>query len=99
MRKQDYVVIWPAYFDSSKSRQEGRRVSASHSTSSPKAAEIAEAAEKLGFTCKTNLGVCYPKHPWLETGIILAKKKDKKGKMIRSIARKLASSRSVRKEG
>jgi len=94
MRKQDYIIMWPVYFDSSKSRRSGRRVPRSLATPSPKVPEIVEAAEKVGLTCETALDVSYPKCPWLKTGVILARKRGSKGKMIQRIARNLAS-RSV----
>ena len=49
MRKLDKAIIWPIYFDASKTRKEGRRVPKNLAVQSPKIAELKEAADKLGL--------------------------------------------------
>ena len=48
MRKQDKAIIWPAYFDQTKTRKNGRRVSKNLAVPNPKIEELQEAAKKLG---------------------------------------------------
>jgi signal recognition particle subunit SRP19 len=95
MRKQDKVSIWPVYFDSSKTREDGRRVPKSLAVSSPKILEIKNAVEKLGFTCELVMEAAYPKMPWLKTGVILVNKNESKEQIIKKIAKQLLTIRSV----
>jgi signal recognition particle subunit SRP19 len=95
MRKQDKIIIWPAYFDSTKTRGEGRRIPKSLAVPSPKITEISDAAEKLGLECEAVLDVGYPKTPWLKTGMLLVRKSEPKEKIIKKIAKNLQKIRSV----
>jgi signal recognition particle subunit SRP19 len=94
MRKQDKAIIWPAYFDSARTRKEGRRVPKSLAVQSPKVQEIEEAAEKLGLKHEVAAEADYPKTPWVETGMIMVEKKVSKEQTIRNIAKELLRIRS-----
>ena len=89
MRKQDRIIVWPAYFDSTKTRKEGRRVPKTLAVPSPRILEIKEAAEKIGLEYELVADVGYPKTPWLKTGMILVKKKESKDQIIKKIVRQL----------
>lgn len=89
MRKQDKMVIWSAYFDSTKTRKNGRRIPKSLAVPSPKILEVKEAAEKLGLNYEFVLDAGYPKTPWLKTGILLVKKDEAKNQTIKQIAKQL----------
>jgi signal recognition particle subunit SRP19 len=94
MRKQDKAIIWPAYFDSARTRKKGRRVPKSLAVQSPKIQEIKEAAEKLGLSHEVAAESGYPKTPWVKTGMIMVEKKGSKEQMIKKIARQLLKIRS-----
>ena len=94
MRKQDKAIIWPAYFDSAKTRKKGRRVPKSLVVQSPKIAEIKIAAEKLGLRHEFVPEMGYPKTPWVKTGLIMVEKKGPKEQIIRRIAYQLLKIRS-----
>ena len=94
MRKQDKAIIWPAYFDSAKTRKEGRRVPKSLAVQSPKIMEIKEAAEKLGLKHEVAVEAGYPKTPWVKTGMVLVEKKGSKEQTIKKIAKQLLKVRS-----
>src|SRR4030042_1800839 len=94
MRKQDKAIIWPAYFDQTKTRKQGRRVPKSLAVQSPKIAEIKIAAEKLGLIHEFAPEVGYPKAPWVKTGMIMVEKKGSKEQVIRKIAKQLLNIRS-----
>lgn len=90
MRKQDNVIIWPAYFDSTRTRKQGRRVPKSLAVPSPKILEIKDAAEKIGLEHELVLDVGYPKTPFLsKTGMLLAKKNETKNKIMVKVAKQL----------
>ncbi len=93
MRKQDKILLWPAYFDSNKTRLQGRRVPKSLAIASPKLEEMQNAAKRIGLQSEVVLDVKYPKNPWQKTGYILIPKKGSKTKIIRKIAEELANMR------
>ena len=95
MRKQDKIIIWPAYFDSAKTRKDGRRVPKDLAVSSPKILEIKEVAEKLHLECEIVMDVAHPRTPWLKTGMLLAKRNEAKEQVIEKIAKQLVKIRSV----
>jgi len=95
MRKQDKVILWPAYFDSTKSRGEGRKVPKSLAVPSPKVSELKEAVEKLGLEHELVLDVCYPKTPWLKTGMLLVVKKEPKNLLLKKVAKQLQKIRTA----
>jgi signal recognition particle subunit SRP19 len=94
MRKQDKAIIWPAYFDSAKTRKEGRRVPKNLAVQSPKILEIKEAAEKLCLKHEIAAETGYPKTPWFKTGMIMVEKKGSKEQIIKKIAKQLLKIRS-----
>jgi signal recognition particle subunit SRP19 len=94
MRKQDRIIIWSAYFDSTKTRKDGRRVSKSLAVPSPKILEIKEAGEKIGLDCELVPDAGYPKTPLLKTGMLLIKKDEPKDQIIKKIAKQLMKNRS-----
>jgi signal recognition particle subunit SRP19 len=89
MRKLDKAIIWPIYFDSSKSRKEGRRVPKNLAVQSPKIDELKQAADKLGLKNEVNLDAHFSKMPWIKTGMLLIEKKEAKEKIIQKIAKQL----------
>jgi len=60
------VIVWPPYFDASKSRREGRRVKKDAAVKKPSVEEIAAAAKALGLSAKITDGY-YPR-AFLENG-------------------------------
>ncbi|MEM3579394.1 MAG: signal recognition particle subunit SRP19/SEC65 family protein [Candidatus Bathyarchaeia archaeon] len=95
MRKQDKVIMWPVYFDLTKTREEGRKISKNLAVPSPKISELKEAAEKLGLQHELVPDVCYPKTPWLKTGMLLIAKKEPKNQILKKVARQLQKIRSA----
>lgn len=95
MRKLDKAIIWPIYFDFSKTRKEGRRVPKNLTAQSPKIMELKEAADKLGLQNQVNLEAHFPKMPWVKSGMLLVEKKEAKEKIIQQIAKQLVKIKSV----
>ena len=94
MRKLDKAIIWPIYFDTNKSRSEGRRVPKTMAVQSPKILEIKEAADKLGLQNEVNLEAHFPKMPWAKTGMLLIEKQEAKEKIIQKLAKQLLKIKS-----
>ncbi|MGQ9538112.1 MAG: signal recognition particle subunit SRP19/SEC65 family protein [Candidatus Bathycorpusculaceae bacterium] len=99
MRKQDKLILWLTYFDSTKTRGEGRKVPKSLAVPSPKISELKEAVEKLGLEHELVPEASYPKTPWLKTGMLLVHKKETKNQIIRKIAKQLQKVRSTAAAG
>jgi len=80
MRKQDKVkvILWPVYFDSTKTRSEGRKVQKKLAVSAPTLDEIRKAAEQMGFRPEIVSGAAYPSVSWQKTGLITIPKKEAK---------------------
>jgi signal recognition particle subunit SRP19 len=97
MRKQEKVIVWPAYFDATRSRLDGRRVPKNLAVTIPRTAELKEAAEKTGLKCELVPEVGYPKTPWQKTGMLLVEKKGSKNQTILTIGKKLLEVRSAAK--
>ncbi len=95
MRKLDKAIIWPIYFDASKTRKKGRRVPKTLAVQSPKIAELKEAVDKLGLKNEVNLEAHFPKMHWAKTGMLLVEKKEPKEKIIQKIAKQLVKIKSV----
>jgi len=93
MRKQDKILLWPAYFDSNKTRLQGRRVPKSLAITSPKLEQIQNATKSIGLQSEVVFDVKYPKTPWQKTGYVLIPKKGLKTQIIRKIARELVNRR------
>jgi signal recognition particle subunit SRP19 len=95
MRQQDKIIIWPTYFDSTKTRAEGRRVPKSLAISLPKINELKDATEKLHLEHEIVADRAHPKSPWAKTGMLLVKKKGPKEAIISNIAKQLVKTRST----
>ena len=89
MRKQDKAIIWPVYFNQAKTRKEGRRVPKELAVKSPRITEITAAVTKLGLEHEVLAEACYPKMPWVKTGMILVEKTGSKEQAIKEIAEQL----------
>ena len=98
MRKQDKAIIWPAYFDLTKTRNEGRRVPKSLAVQSPKILEVQEAAQKLGLEFEVVADKGYPKMPWVKAGMLLVEKKGSKEQIISRIAKQVLKARNEQKQ-
>jgi len=89
MRKQGKIIIWSVYFDSTKTRKEGRRIPKSLAVPSPKILEIKDAVEKIGLEYELIPDASYPKTSLSKTGMILVKKSEAKQKIMLNIAKQL----------
>jgi signal recognition particle subunit SRP19 len=95
MRQQERNIIWPAYFDSTRTRKDGRRIPKNMAVPLPKVLEVKEAADRLGLPSELVADVGYAKSPWLKTGMVFIKKKGSKNQTILLIAKQLLKMRST----
>jgi signal recognition particle subunit SRP19 len=98
MRQKNKIVIWPVYFDSTKTIREGRKVPKNLAIPDPKIFEIKEVVEKLSLDYSLISDANYPKTPWLKTGMLIITKKEKKVQLLTDIARQLMKKRGKKVE-
>ncbi|MEE9116598.1 MAG: signal recognition particle subunit SRP19/SEC65 family protein [Thermoplasmata archaeon] len=86
---RDQLIIWPIYFDSRKSKNEGRRVPKKLAVPSPDIDTIAKAAKAAGYAVKIEGGSSHPSHG--KKGRIRIAIGEPKTQALRRIAEKLKS--------
>jgi len=94
MRKQNRLVLWPVYFDSTKTRQQGRRISKGLAVTTPRLDELQKAAEKCGLQTEVVPDVKHPHAPWQKTGLISVPKSASKMQIIHRVAKELSNIRT-----
>ncbi|RLG95776.1 signal recognition particle protein Srp19 [Candidatus Bathyarchaeota archaeon] len=95
MRRRDEIVLWPAYFDLTKTRSQGRRVPKKLAKANPSVDDIAKALQSLNVPHRIVPDAAYPRIPYERKGMILVKKVMPKNKFIKEVAAKIESSRSI----
>ena len=99
MRKQNKIVVWPVYFDSTRARGQGRKIPKKYAVPNPKLDEICKALDKLKLKYEVVADAAYPKMPWRRTGVIYIEKiKKPKLEILKLIGQKLAELRRNSKE-
>jgi len=94
MRKQNKVVLWPAYFDSTKTRLQGRRIPKGLAVISPRLDELQRATERCGLQPETVPDARYPHASWQKTGLIVVPKNATKMQIIKTVAKELSAMRA-----
>ncbi|MFO7619596.1 MAG: signal recognition particle subunit SRP19/SEC65 family protein [Thermoplasmata archaeon] len=87
--RADHLVLWPSYFDSTKSRARGRRIPKSLAVQNPTSEELLAAVEALGLDAKLHPGKSYPGFWWERGGCISVEKTLKKTELISKVAPRL----------
>jgi len=82
-------VLWPEYFDSARSRSEGRRVVKRLSIPEPQMANIIKAVEKLGLGYKLEEGKAFPGAWWNKQGMLLVENNMPKSQLLPKVAQAL----------
>jgi signal recognition particle subunit SRP19 len=93
MRKQNKIFLWPTYFDTNKTRQEGRRIPKKFAVSAPKLEELQRAAKRLGMQPMMVSDEAHPSSHWQKTGLLVVPKKESKGETLTKIAKELVKLR------
>lgn len=95
MRDRNGIVVWPVYFDSTRTRSEGRRLPKNLCIPSPNISIIEGALKKLGLNYEVFPELAYPRTPWVKSGLIIVRKSGKsKGQILREIAKELIKSKA-----
>ncbi len=93
MKRKDEIIIWPVYFDSTKSRSKGRMVSKKLAVDKPRLDEVKKALERMGFNPNIQADAIFPQTPWQKTGLLSTRKKAPKNQFLKATARELLNLR------
>lgn len=93
MKKKDKIILWPVYFDSTKTRLEGRRIPKNLAVPAPKLKELKKAVEQTNLQPEVIADAGHPSAPWQKTGLIMISKKGSKTQILRKIAAELSKTR------
>lgn len=90
MRKRDSIVLWPVYFDSTKTRREGRRLPKKFCVPSPDIIMLENAVKNLGLSYEVYQESFYPRLPWIKMGSIIVRKSgESKSRVMKRISSEL----------
>ena len=89
MREKDRIILWPIYFDSTRSRSEGRKVPKRLAVRAPGLKDIQGAAEKLRLKFEVVTDAAYPRSSRRRPGYVSVIKSGPKNRLMREIAEKL----------
>jgi len=89
MRRRDAVVLWPVYFDSVRTRAEGRKVPRRLAKQSPTVGMIEIAVANLGLRHELVSEDAHPHFPWKKTGSVLVAEGRSKGQILKAVAEEL----------
>ncbi|MFP4171177.1 MAG: signal recognition particle subunit SRP19/SEC65 family protein [Methanomassiliicoccales archaeon] len=82
-------VIWPEYFDSRRSRSEGRRVNKRLAVENPTLEGISKALDKLGLEYELNEEKAHPANWYHKKGMAMVENSLSKTELLRKIAEKI----------
>ncbi len=87
MRRKRKYVLYPEYFDSKRTRSQGRRVPIGAAVPEPTAKKILTAAKYLKLDPEIQSDKAYPRSWWEKNGRILVEKKWSKQKTVLEVAK------------
>jgi signal recognition particle subunit SRP19 len=88
------IVLYPAYFDLGRSRDEGRRVAKKWAVEAPTVEEVAAAAKVLGLQPEIDASKAFPTTHWRREGRVLVRADYFKTSIIQKIAQRIRQARS-----
>ena len=87
------IVLYPAYFDLGRSRDQGRRVAKKWAVETPTVEEVAAAAKALGLHPQVEDDRAFPSTPWRKEGRVLVRADYFKTSILQKVAQKIKGSR------
>lgn len=85
------MIIWPAYIDLKRTKNEGRKVPKEFAVQNPKLKDIAGKLKKMGLEYSIEHKKSYPKDPWEICGYIKVKadKRTSKLQILKEICKNM----------
>jgi len=94
MQKKGKIILWAVYFDSTKTRAEGRKIPKSYAIQSPRIEELEKVVQRLGLQSQTVAGAAHSREPWHRTGFLVVSKEGSKTQTMLKIAKLLPNIRA-----
>ena len=96
--RKPFLIFWPQYFDSRRTRSNGRRLPKNLAIDKVNIDDIAKAARRLGYRAEIEKNFKYPRTWFDEPGRVLINTKGKKkSKVLLEIAKELRKMRSSKR--
>ena len=89
MRNRNEIALWPVYFDSTKTRREGRKIPKKLAKPHPTLEMIEKTVRNMHVPYRLVPNAAYPRLPWEKRGLILVKKVKSKNEILKEVASKL----------
>jgi len=90
MRNRNEIALWPIYFDSTKTRTEGRKIPKKLAKPDPTLEMIEKVLKDLQIPYRLIPNAAHPRLPWEKKGVVLVKKLKSKSQILKEIAFKLS---------
>ena len=88
--RKPFLIFWPAYFDSKRTRGDGRRIAKNLAIEKVTTNEILQAAVKLGYQAEKESNYKYSRTWWEDPGRVLINTQGKKkSKVLLEIAKEI----------
>jgi len=94
LRKRDVLILWPIYFDSSFSRNSGRRVPLKKAIEAPKLDELVKVARALKLEYEVEPEAAHPRFWWRKEGRITVKGSIEKTSLLKQFSTRLRKLRT-----
>jgi len=94
MRRQNKIILWPTYFDSTKTRKQGRKTPKNTAVPAPRQDELQKVAQRIGLQTEIVADAHHPKSPWQKTGLVIVNKNTSKAKIICRVSKELTKMRT-----
>jgi signal recognition particle subunit SRP19 len=88
-KNDNKLVIWPIYFDKSKTKLNGRRIPKKYAIEKPSLEDISKALKSLNIDSIIERNCSYPKMPWKKSGRLLVEKSGSKTKLLIQIVKRI----------
>ncbi len=85
-KKEKFIVLYPEYFMSKYTRDEGRRIPRSLAKKSPTVEDIEKAVKSLGLKPIVEKDKSYPRYWYKKRGRVLVEKKMQKSLLLKKIS-------------
>jgi signal recognition particle subunit SRP19 len=93
MKRPGLLTIWPIHLDSSRTREEGRRLPISRAVKQPTLKEVSTAAMSLGYSPQTTEKAALPSSHWEKTGFVWVKKAGPRPVVLKTVAGEIVKTR------
>ncbi len=93
MKRPGFLVVWPFQLDSSRTREQGRRITVARAVKQPSLREVSQAATSLGYSPEVREKAAHPELHWEKPGYVVVKKAGPRMVVLKAIAGEIVKTR------